>query len=372
MQNVLIENYNFWDKKVAFFIKESFGDPFNNKKNLERIAMYNNLDIHLFDIKDNHCFWRHIFYMGFDEFEKYYSENEAEYKKYYDYFLKYIKNNSIEVCIFFDNVIWWHESFLDELKKISQIGSYIVDDDVEDFANRISRPYIKNFDWAFCWSVYFKWDEILMKDKYIEWWAKKSDFIPLWLCCYKYEENIMPDFKNRDIDLLYVWWIYFKKVLKIMKLKRHFWDRMKMYGRWWNRSTNVLKTLILKILKWYYNVGNVEELSADKFVEVYQRTKIGFNIHQEYGPTNMRTYELPANWAMLICDNWKWLNELFELWKEAVSYKDIDEAIEKIEYYLENDEERVKIAEAGYRKSVNNYRMEQSFKKMMDDIFNKT
>ncbi|EKD44106.1 MAG: hypothetical protein ACD_71C00236G0006 [uncultured bacterium (gcode 4)] len=371
MKDIVIENYNFWEQKVAFFLKDSFWDPFVHKENLERIAKHNNLDIHLFDIKNNKVFWRHIFYMYPNEFEKYYIENEGEYAKYYNSILEYVRNNNIKVCIFFWNVTWWHDSFLNEVRKECIIASYIVDDDVEEVANRISRPYVRNFDWAFCWSVYFKWDEILMKDKYIEWWAKSSDFIPLWLYVNKYDEDNSPDFINRDIDLLYVWWIYFKKVLKIMKLKKHFWDRMKIYWRWWNGSTNVPKTLILKALKWYYDVGDIEELPSDKFVEIYRRTKIGFNIHQEYWPTNMRTYELPANWAMLICDNWKWLNELFAVWKEAVSYEDIDEAIRKIEYYLENDEERRKIAEAGHKKAVNNYKMEQSFEKMVNLISRK-
>ena len=38
-------------------------------------------------------------------------------------------------------------------------------------------------------------------------------------------------------------------------------------------------------------------------VELYQRSRIGFNVHwNEYGLGNQRLYHLPANGVMQICD----------------------------------------------------------------------
>ena len=74
-------------------------------------------------------------------------------------------------------------------------------------------------------------------------------------------------------------------------------------------------------------------------VPLLQRTKIGVNIHNSTGPINFRTYYLPANGVMQICDNKKHLPMVFELNKEVVGFDSIEEAIDLCRYYLEHDEE---------------------------------
>lgn len=371
-ETIKIERYAKWSNSVAFFTKESFGDPFSNPVNLEKIAELNDLDVHLFDIADGNLFWRHVFYMYPKDFEKFFNENREGYEKIYQWILDYLQENEIHTCIFFGNVIWWHMDFLNVLKKHSIACSYIVDDDVEEVANRISRPYVKYFDWAFCGSVYYKDEKTFMKDKYLEWWAKRAAFVPLWFCFDKYVPNKAPDFDNRTTDLIYVWWVYFKKVIRIMKLKKHFWDRMKIYWRGWNSSTNPIKTILLRALKWYYSVWTIDGITRELLVQEYQNAKIWINLHQEYGPTNMRTYELPANGVMQICDNAKWLAELYDIWKEVISYKEIDEAIDQIEFYLENDDERKDVARAWYERAMCNYRIDKCFQVMFEKIFRKS
>lgn len=71
---------------------------------------------------------------------------------------------------------------------------------------------------------------------------------------------------------------------------------------------------------------------------------------------NGRLYQLPMNGVMQICDCKDVLSEVFEPGKEIIGYDTIDEAIELIKYYLENDEERKKIAAAGFRRAIKNYK----------------
>ena len=90
-------------------------------------------------------------------------------------------------------------------------------------------------------------------------------------------------------------------------------------------------------------------------IPLLQDTKIGINIHNSTGPINFRTYYLPANGVLQICDNKSHLGGIFELNKEVVGYDSIDEAIELTRYYLAHEEERRAIAAAGWRRSLRDY-----------------
>jgi spore maturation protein CgeB len=68
---------------------------------------------------------------------------------------------------------------------------------------------------------------------------------------------------------------------------------------------------------------------------------------------NMRLYEATGMGAMLITDRKRNLNDIFKVGKEAIDYKDKDDLVAKLKFYLKNDEERQKITIAGQRKTLN-------------------
>ncbi len=81
-----------------------------------------------------------------------------------------------------------------------------------------------------------------------------------------------------------------------------------------------------------------------------------------------RMYEIPAHGTMLLCDK-AGLNaheQIFEPDKEAVYYDSIEDAIEKIEYYLKHDEERERIARAGFARVHRDYDGESNLKRFLD------
>jgi len=90
-------------------------------------------------------------------------------------------------------------------------------------------------------------------------------------------------------------------------------------------------------------------------VPLYQRTRIGPNFHNSTGPINIRTFALPANGVMQLCDNKSHLGQLFELGKEVVGFDTVDEAIDLCRYYLAHERERREIAAAGFARSVRDY-----------------
>ena len=89
--------------------------------------------------------------------------------------------------------------------------------------------------------------------------------------------------------------------------------------------------------------------------EVYGQSKIVFNVSIN-GDVNMRLFEAFASGAMLITDRIKnGLDELFVEEIHYVGYTTIKEAMEKINYYLANPDERMKIAAAGQELALNSH-----------------
>jgi len=95
-------------------------------------------------------------------------------------------------------------------------------------------------------------------------------------------------------------------------------------------------------------------------------SRITFNAHidmaEGYG-VNMRMYEATGAGALLLTDG-KGRRELFTD-REVVYYDDIDDAIEKVQYYLNNEQERLKIARAGQKRTLSEYTAEKTVKKML-------
>lgn len=81
--------------------------------------------------------------------------------------------------------------------------------------------------------------------------------------------------------------------------------------------------------------------------DIYCQSKIVFNISIK-DDLNMRVFETLATKSLLLTNNIPTLGELFEDGKHLVTYRTLDEAVEKARYYIEHDSERQAIAEAGY------------------------
>ncbi len=100
-------------------------------------------------------------------------------------------------------------------------------------------------------------------------------------------------------------------------------------------------------------------ISEDQKLELYQRAKIGWNIHNSTGPINQRLFMLAGWGIMQICDNKTGLGQLYDLGREAAGFDTIPEAIELTRHYLENDEERRHIARAAFERFHREYHPRQ-------------
>lgn len=186
--------------------------------------------------------------------------------------------------------------------------------------------------------------------------AKKIDFWTLGsfdaLCDRtKSAANILSN--NRDVEIVFVGALAPNKMPLIAAVKKAFGKRMRLYG-----IANLKKNVYFNLK--YGFPGWVSPLAFEQYVPLYQRTKIGINVHNrgDYTVGGYRLFDLPANGVMQISDGGPYLDSFFEVGKEIESYKNADELIDKINYYLEHDEEREQIALNGFRRVRQDYKIE--------------
>lgn len=103
-----------------------------------------------------------------------------------------------------------------------------------------------------------------------------------------------------------------------------------------------LDTLFKAIPNFYYGQRLFEEAA-----EKYCQSKVVFNISIK-DDINMRCFEALSTKSFLLTNWIPTLGEIFKDGTHLVTYKTMDEAIDKARYYIEHDAEREAIAQAGF------------------------
>ena len=96
-----------------------------------------------------------------------------------------------------------------------------------------------------------------------------------------------------------------------------------------------------------FNLKFDEFVIGNDMVESINKYKIHFNRNIS-DDINYRTFETLGCQTFLLTNNTPGLNELFEIDKHLVTYDNMGDLFEKIDYYLNNDDKRNLIANGGY------------------------
>jgi spore maturation protein CgeB len=191
--------------------------------------------------------------------------------------------------------------------------------------------------------------------------ARNADFWPMALFDAAFdttqtEATILAE--PRDIDVIFIGALHPNKMPVIARVKKALGRRCRLHG---------LSTLKRNA---YFNVkfgfpGWVRPAPFQAYVPLYQRTKIGFNVHNRGSDTigGYRLFDLCGNGVMQISDGGEYLDAFFRVGEEIVGYKDADDLVDKIRYYLDHDDERRAIALNGYRRAMRDHR----FRHRMDE-----
>jgi len=151
-----------------------------------------------------------------------------------------------------------------------------------------------------------------------------------------------------------------KEIFNDMKLKREI--DIGFVGK----EAYTSRVKFVKYLKDKYGdrFSKQEGIFFEQMAEFYNKCKIVAN--QSAGnDINMRMFEATACGALLITQKVPYLDELFEADKEIIVYSTMREMIEKIDYYLEHDKEREKIARAGQKRTLKYHTYQERVKEII-------
>ncbi|MEH6824334.1 MAG: glycosyltransferase [Motiliproteus sp.] len=256
------------------------------------------------------------------------------------------------------------EILVRELKNPIKVLGF-VDDPISTYSRGI--PYLWAFDGAFFISP--SYIDNLVFDQAIDRWCDKP--VTWWPLVSPYKQPGQADdsfFRDRDVDLVYVGNVYGQKMDRLIRLKRHFGSRFRLHGRW---PLKGYSGLVRGLLGKSIYPHRVTSLTAEQRTQLYWKAKIGFNMHfseQSNEAGNMRTYEVPAHGMMMISDKSSGDGHarIFKPGEEAVYYDTMDEAIELIEHYLDDDEARIKVSKAGFERHSKDYDWESNLLRFID------
>lgn len=285
--------------------------------------------------------------------DRLYRERDPAYMKMVRDFLD--KFQSFDIVVMRNYNFIHPEILFHELKKPIKILGF-VDDPHSSYIRGIS--YLWAFDGAFFISPSYNEDSFF-QEALSRWGCKQSYWWPLTQPC---DLPVRDDsfFLNRTQPLVYVGNPTLTKVDRLIHLKKYFGEQLQVNGRWRARGYyGLLRGIVGKPIYWQ----RVNPITSQARSSLYYRSKIGFNMHVSERPTetgNMRMYETPAHGMLQVCDKAarNAHDLIFVSGKEAIYYDDISDAIDKIEYYLAHEDERVEIARAGYERMRKDYKYE--------------
>lgn len=138
---------------------------------------------------------------------------------------------------------------------------------------------------------------------------------------------------------------------------------LKIWGPW-KKHLSKKDRLWDKVVDGYF--------TPETMAKVLSCTKVAINLHSWFGyydtGYNPRTFETPGCGAFQVCD-WKHdLDRYFNDGSEIVLYRSGDEMEKKIKAYLADESARKQIAEAGYRRVMQNHTYEHRMKEMLSIV----
>src|SRR5215831_8689713 len=118
-------------------------------------------------------------------------------------------------------------------------------------------------------------------------------------------------------------------------------------------------------------------LSDDEMIKMYSRSKInlGFsscgNTHkseQRILQVRLRDFEIPMSGGFYMVEWMDELGEFYDIGKEVICYRDKDEMVDQIKYFLSHDNEREKIRRAGYERCLRDHTWHKRFQRVFQEI----
>lgn len=183
------------------------------------------------------------------------------------------------------------------------------------------------------------------------------------------------NFENKDLKICYIPNMCDSSIESYKSFQEQSYDRDLFFA---GRLDKERVSLINKLKELLINVkfdifGNTKEtlLLGNKFLETISKSKISLNLSRDHNTSlysSDRLVQLMANGSFVISKNIPDVELLFNN-NEVVFFNEPQECLEKINYYINNDEERRKLAKNGWNKVHRSYNSTRITKYMIETIF---
>jgi spore maturation protein CgeB len=115
------------------------------------------------------------------------------------------------------------------------------------------------------------------------------------------------------------------------------------------------------------------KMNYDQWVKIFNACKINLVIHYNDGKipchqASPKLFEAMACKSFVLTDRQKDVQALFKDKEHLVYFKDIADLREKMDYYLKHDDERMRIAEAGYKEVIARHTFQDRMKFLLDEL----
>ena len=188
--------------------------------------------------------------------------------------------------------------------------------------------------------------------------AKMSIFSNIWYV-EQYAKPLMEKFNKRNLifdGMAANPFIFYPKELNKINdigfIGRQYGER----GYWLNSVRNYAKEKNL-ICNFPLAHGGKMFLSQSKINNLYNQTKINISFAPKEPPgriVNLRTFEICMSGNFQLMQYTPCIEEFFDPGSEIICWKTKKDLFDKIGYYLENEDERIKIANRGYKRAIEN------------------
>jgi len=242
-------------------------------------------------------------------------------------------------------------STLNFIRKKLGIKSILWFPDDPQLFERISRYIAKYYDFVFTSS--FK-----SVENYEKIGVDKVEYIPF--CCdptfHRNIELTKDDKRKFTADITFVGKFYPERE-KVLKALLDY--DLKIYGQNWQFSDKDVRS------KW-----TGQAVFGEDLIKVYNASKIVLNIHDnemKYGgmKSNIRSFEAMGCGAFVLSDKPDGIEDIFDIDKQIVCFKSKKQLLYFVDYYLENEKEREKIARRGQKRTYKDHTFYNRMKKVI-------
>lgn len=153
-------------------------------------------------------------------------------------------------------------------------------------------------------------------------------------------------------------------------------------GQPYGHRKKIIQSIVragIRVECWGYGWKN-GRVEQQEMIKIFQQTKINLNLSKSFrpwwkrviygpGPEQIkgRNFEVPGTGGFLLSGYADNLDDYYAVGKEIEVFKDDRDLVRKIQYYLEHEDKRAVIAEAGYARTIRDHTYEKRF----NDIFTK-